>query len=222
MDIHIYKFPIIIISAPRTGSTALCKVLYNRYKHLPNFKEYMEPLLPSERYYDFYEDTVNKKNKNYVLKVQAGEMVNVPEEIQDTLSYNHCTTIFLRRRDVIAQYTSQYIANTRNIYRYEKRRNYPQSKDAYKIDNTCPADLQKIFDSILEIDYHLDKMKNLIYRKNIELFYEDLNFSEQDYYIPSLPCSNYDEIYNKINEINKKKRTGWFNNLTEKYKYKLK
>ena len=89
-------FPIIIISTPRTGSTALCKVLYNRYKNLPNFKEYMEPLPPSNRFHDFYNDTVINKNKNYVPKIQAGEIGNVPEEIQDILCYNHCTTIFLK------------------------------------------------------------------------------------------------------------------------------
>ena len=167
----------------------------------------MEPLLPSTRYHDFYNDTVVNKNKNYVLKIQAGEIGNVPEEIQDILCYNHCTTIFLRRKDIIAQYTSNYIANIRNVFMYEQFSNV-------NVNTTVPLDLSKMLESILEIDYHLEKMKNLIYRRNIELIYEDLNLNEQTQYIKTLPCPNYDEIYTKIKTINNQKFTGWFNNLT--------
>jgi len=211
----IEKKPIIIISTPRTGSTALCKIIYNKYKHLPNFKEYMEPLLPSESFENFFTDVITNKNKNFVLKVQAGEIKNLPDELDEILCYNHCTTIFLRRKDLIAQYTSNYIAKIRNYYIYKTKIVFPDKKLMRELNSNIPANINLMCEAIIDIDYHLNKMNNLIYKKNVEVYYEDLDLDQQDFYMKTIDCLNYDQLYNKIKDLNNKKNTPWFLNLTK-------
>jgi hypothetical protein len=119
---NITKFPVIILSAPRTGSTALLYELND----LLNVIVISEPLNSNELSFKDIENftKIMQDDNRYIVKIHLHDLLSstdgnkkiIQNIILNHIKNNDCTLIRLRRKDVIDQITSFYIALVRNIW----------------------------------------------------------------------------------------------------------
>lgn len=195
----IKKFPIIIISAPRTGSSALCEMLKEMYSFIPNISAFDEPLPPSERFEEF--NKFYQKSNNFILKVQALEYKKIPLDLLNRISNKETTVVMLQRSDTLSQYVSHYIASATNRWRFNKIDN----NDVYK-DYEIPINYDLIVEAMKEIDFQNAAWTTLLNTLpvNYKLFMEDYSF-EQKKLIPTIQPKNYEIIKDTIEKIHKRK-----------------
>jgi hypothetical protein len=121
---NITKFPVIILSAPRTGSTALSLEL-KRHLGIPFINE---PFNIASKEKTELSDLMNSKQP-YILKthidelmypelLEAGPLDNILNNqrlmVADSIKNNECYVIRIRRRNIIDQITSFYIELVRS------------------------------------------------------------------------------------------------------------
>lgn len=155
LDKQIKKFPIIIISTPRSGSTALGEHLVNTY----NLEWISEP------------DSKNNTNilldlnhNEFVLKFHAYRITHYPRKIIEKIELNDCFLIRIRRRNIVDQIASVYIATKRNIYYYTNEIEY---------NDVTEIDIKHINRSINSVMY-FNKCALLKFKYDMDLFYEDI------------------------------------------------
>lgn len=182
---HIDKFPIIILSSPRTGSNLLANVLSNNY---PDLKLFLEP--DETKNMQSFIDYATSNNQ-YILKLHLKQLYKFPKFINNTIFSNNAFLIRVRRRSIIDQIVSTYIELSRGVWYYnlDTLEKYKDEKilintTTINIDIQSTKNYNNVIDT-LKINYDLD------------LYYEDLveEFgSASTTFITPKPI-NIDEIY---------------------------
>jgi hypothetical protein len=114
INLEINRFPIVILGTARTGSSVLTNHLALKY---PKLRLWSEPDHKSETLCDFIEYA--KISDEYIVKILASSLNKYPIWfIRLKLLNKACHLIKLKRRSIIDQVASYYIASERNIWYY--------------------------------------------------------------------------------------------------------
>ena len=185
----ITKFPVVILSSPRTGSTASTHDVWDQLKKTnQDIELFVEPISTSDR--ENLITAIDNK-KPYVLKIHAGDIWRYPIKIQNSINNNDCFLIRIRRKNLIDQAASLYIARSRNIWSYS-------STTAY--DRTIDIDEWKIKQVIKIMNRYNTTLDNYSVIFDLDLYYEDLNFFN-NYALKTPQPDNYDLLCKTIEEI---------------------
>lgn len=176
MNYTISKFPIVMFTTPRTGGNHFATFL--GIKH--NLKIFLEPEIHDLDSFFSY----SKNNNNYILKVHAERLTSYPASILSEYSYK----IRLRRRNLIEQHASNYVARKQNVWAYTT-----DDLHTYKI-NINHAELVK---SMLTLKHYNQQLENLSIDYDLDLFYEDLPNVTSTFKITPKP-TNYNELLDVI------------------------
>ena len=203
---NISKVPVLILSTPRTGSTALGAHLSSILG--PDVKFFNEPDFAMTTHMTVFEEFYKTSNQ-FVLKLHAFNARYYNKEIMNYLKTSpDVYKISISRKDITAQITSLYIARKRgNKWHY----NYINELNS--------------FNDLIEIDKNLIEVcvRDTI-GANYALKHADVNFDEHVFYedIPSIKVkdtswfrqsedtaeffkspkpSNYEDLYNTIKDI---------------------
>ena len=182
---NITKFPVLITSPARCGSTALLRKIAFDY----NLKEFGEPhaLVSPKVFWKLTEFSKIKKRSDYVIKVMSGLF----DYYHSYYNYNldNFFTIRLRRRNIIEQCASYYIART--IDKWHSTIHDFTSLDFIALDYN---EIKLSTDLILQANI---KNEAINHNFNLELYYEDLDLSNPDLVKNSKP-KNYQELLDII------------------------
>lgn len=186
---NITKIPVVILSSKRTGSTPLTYDIWDQLKTIDKDIELF--IEPNESGSMMKLITAIENKKNYILKIHAGDLWRYPTIVQDIVNTHDCFLIRIRRKNLIEQLTSLYIADQRNIWHYDSKTNYNQ------ISNDIDTD--RINHLIKFLDRYNNKLDNYPVTFDLDLYYEDLNFYNTYALKTPLP-ENYELISKKIEE----------------------
>ena len=178
------KIPAVIFSTPRTGSSALGHYLL-RNNNITDAKYFNEP-----EYTDKMKNFVDyfHSNKNFIIKFHYGNLHKYPQELQDYFLSDNTFKISIRRRDLIKQIASSYIAICRDRkWLFWKDENHTYDNDI------IPLDIEKLDYSIKTVNYFNDKLDQSNIKFDLEYYYEDLDLSVSDYVMTPQP-QNYLEV----------------------------
>jgi len=185
--IEIEKFPIIIISSPRTGSTPLAYELKNKY----NLELFNEPLPNKEHEQHNFLTFIKNNDNNFILKLHINDLHGYPNDILKIINDHQCTLIRIRRRDIVSQVVSLYIETERDIWGYYK--DYVNPETINKFTNSeipIKIDLIMCIKKVIDINNELNK---LTYVFDHDVWYEDLIFKDQTFITTPKP-NNYNLI----------------------------
>jgi hypothetical protein len=195
------KFPLLIISSPRTGSTALGNSL-SRQTGVKFF-----PIRVMERTIECAEmesrQLMNyiKNSTEYIVKVHSHQYDLINQVIK--LTPENMTLCRIRRRNLVDQIAGLYIANMRRTWTY-----FNQTQEYNRLSEiNMNIDLEKLnyfSDVILHANEQLDTFditRDLIF--DYDLWYEDLTFEPVTIVTPY--PTNYQDIKNEVTNILKGK-----------------
>lgn len=184
-----HKLPIIILSSKRTGSTAIydeiCSYVKDKRNDVQNFSE------PSEngRMSDLV-DTVSQ-GAPFIMKVHCYDLITVyPKQIIEFV--NKCFLIRIRRKNLVNQIASHYVASQRNKWKYGP------AEDNFEVTHS-EIDLTRINRSIKFILAYNRSLDNYTANVSLDLYYEDLIFHNSNSLLTPKP-SNYDVLKQTIAE----------------------
>lgn len=201
------KLPIVIVAAPRTGSTALLKKIVHEYK----LKQIVEPYMPIKEIANLQagkqagviadRKTLSacllENDNNFVLKLMVGEIsYNTP---YPKLLSSDCYKIKLLRRAVDKQIASLYIAT--------ETARYHQTNIDHIHDFELPIKTYPIINCIETICHANFVCHNLPYNFDETVFYEDLgiienaNHANGSHLVVTTKPKNYEEILFHINHL---------------------
>ena len=170
------KFPIIIIGSPRTGSTVLAKYLNSKYPDLTLFDE------PRQEYKNEFLN-FSKTRSDYILKFHPG-LDGYTNEL-----FINATLIRIRRKNLIEQISSWYVAQMRGFYSYD-------NLDILKLDEFANApvmiDTTMIKKAVKAQQQYNNVLDNLNLNYDYDLYYEDLPNLTNSIITPKPP--NYKSI----------------------------
>jgi LPS sulfotransferase NodH len=164
MNYKIDKFPIIILSSPRTGSTLLAQIIKSKYS---NLKLFLEPDA-SNTMDDFIEYSNN--SNQYILKFHLKQLFKFPQNINKKIFNNDAFLIRIQRKNEIDQIVSNYIELYRNIWYYDKNIMYKEE--------IIPIDLDSIQLSINTVRRYNNILNNLNIKYDLDIYYENLIIGE--------------------------------------------
>jgi len=188
---QISRLPVVILSSKRTGSTFLTYYIFNLLKNNYNkLHEFIEPA-ESNQIQKLLE--VINEHENYVLKVHAYDLVTVyPLNIKNIIDTHNCFLIRIRRKNIIDQIASHYIASERNIWGYNKDTQYDTAVKKININ--------RIKRSIGFISIYNQTLDNFPATFDLDIYYEDLPIIDGNSIKTPKP-ENYDEICKMIKLI---------------------
>lgn len=186
---QVTKFPIIIVGNYRSGSSALCRHIGEKY----NLSFFQEPSLPDRRHIDFLK--TYKTTDKYVVKCIANQLfdriINIP--IYQNLLKTDCYKIKINRINKIDQIASYYIAQkTQQWINKKDTKNKPYKVD---IDDTH---LISCISEILDID---NKLKLLDIQFDKILLYENIGYLENSMLIKTFLPINIEQIKTRIKQL---------------------
>lgn len=184
--INVNKFPIIIISSPRTGSTILSEYLSEKYK----LKLFLEPD-ENKSIVDEFNSYVESKNTNFILKFHARNF----SFFKNLEIFSDSYLISIERKNKIDQIASHYIARARNRFVY--------NNEDYLMNDNIDVNLLDIVINCESVYKSNKALSNLNLKFDSKLFYEDLNFKDLSYdskFIKTPKPSNYDFLIEKISK----------------------
>ena len=196
------KFPIIIISSPRSGSTPLAYDLKNKYK-VELFNEPFgsppggtaRPKISEQK--QLLSLVKNNKNK-FILKLHIADLKAYPKEIIRIIETHNCHLIRIRRKDIVSQCTSLYIEIYRNVWGYYK--NFISENEIANLSDTeLPINQDNIEECIDRISRLNNKLNKINYMIDQDVWYEDLSFDET--FIKTPRPKNYNTIKENIEKI---------------------
>ena len=186
---NINKFPIIILSSPRTGSSFLSEIIASSY---PNLKLFSEP--DANNLMDSFNE-YSKNSNEYILKCHLFNLVKYPIVIKKIVTCD-AFLIKLRRRNVIEQMISHYVALIRRKWYYDVH-----SAQTYR-ETTITIEDKIIEKAVRQINEFNEPagLSNIKY--DLEIYYEDFINNNTDVYntkstITPKPI-NHNEIYQLI------------------------
>lgn len=196
---NINKFPIFILSSPRSGSTVLSDAIA---KTFPSLKQFNEPDNDPVHMAEFL-NYISTSKPNYMLKAHGYSVwqphpeynIEYPREIaRDLMHSNSIFKVSIRRRNIVKQIASLYIAKKRNKWIYD-------NTDVKKYNPFDEIDIDVEFIRfcirLINRDYTLYNMcKTLDYN----IFYEDIIVENEEISRTPLPV-NYEILLNEIQKI---------------------
>ena len=182
------RFPIVIVSTPRSGSTALARHLQNKLSHIETF---IEPERNSDDLSSFLE--FFEKNKKFIVKTHNTGFNAYPPNVANYLLRNHRPyKILIERKNIAKQVLSMYVASYRDKWSYSEG-------NAFKKE-VLPIDYNRIRNLI---NFYIEENK-LIYQSNVvfdeKLVFEDLTF-ENTGLIKSPRPKNYDMLLEAMTKM---------------------
>lgn len=190
---QITRWPVLIVSNYRSGSTALLGSLENN----PVYSVYGEPrIIPGAIRTDKFLQKYHKGEKNYIVKTIIDQIPDMPE-LQYLLN-SDCFKIRLIRDNLVDQVTSYYVSLKTEVWNIES-----------EIDNlsrTVEIDDRIIHFAIETICKNEIDLRNLNIKFDLELVYEDLGTmyniaTGQLKFIRLIPPENINEIKKHIRNL---------------------
>lgn len=181
---EINQTPILILSAPRTGSTvlgahikSLCK------KDIPYFQEPdyagQEGIESFRKHFD--------QSKEFILKCHLTNLYMYGQDVSDYL-LQKAYLIRIRRKDVVKQSLSFYIALARNN-QWEFT-----DKSQLTLSDNIPINVIRMKYAIKLIKEANHLLDTIPVNFKLDLYYEDLpEFNSSEYYVTPRPL-NYNEL----------------------------
>jgi hypothetical protein len=155
--IEINSLPVVIISSPRSGSTALATTLKNKLDCML----FVEPGLDDLKLNQFLRYASMKND--YILKEHAEVFLKK----YPNFDLRNCTVIRIKRKNFISQVVSSYITGKRKKWFYTE-------EDHHYGNTLVPLDesfLQEVFSYIKKQNRIVDNFKGKV---DIEVNYEDI------------------------------------------------
>jgi hypothetical protein len=190
---NIEKYPVLIISSPRTGSSSLAKTLSVNKKNIPYF---CEPLVcdAKDARHVRYVQWRKTENQNFILKVHAYQWRNFIKA-DTNIELDKFYRIGLRRKNIIDQMASLYVSFHRDIWTYKPDVNYDEFYNK-EIEITEEKILQCIR-VILENNKDFEMFESDFNTKfDINLYYEDL--LNLEVFIKTPLPKNYNDLKKEI------------------------
>lgn len=181
--VDITKFPVIVISTHRSGSTILSQYIAKKY----NLHWFNEPDENATSLLNF--KSYSKNEKNYVLKFHARNF-----SLYENLDiFENSFLISIQRKNKIEQIASEYVARVRNKYIYDTIiPDYSKSIHINAFDIIVSSEV--IFKANLAL-------KNLNIKFNARLYYENLDLHElgkNSINIVTPKPENYDYLKSRV------------------------
>lgn len=176
---EITKFPILIISTPRSGSTVLAATIGEKY----GLRVFLEPHISS--YDEFVEYA--KDNKDYVVKIHSRDIGKYSKSILQELFSDSSFKINIERRDRDRQIASAIIAHTRDVWAYTKNSHIEINNRIHFTENFIDLNInyfKKCYKATDDLHLNFDLVIN----------YEDLGHITQSNYIKTPQPHNYEEL----------------------------
>jgi hypothetical protein len=180
------KLPLLILSTPRTGSTAL-GVYFQKYFNNVKVNYYPEPdFFHLKGFKEFYDGI--EQSKSYIVKIHVHSLDLYETNVKNFLLSDKTSKVRIRRKSTLDQMVSLYIALYRNnTYHYLD----PNNLD---LKDTIPHDDVKNIDYVIYQIKRSNKMIDTIDLKfDLDLYYEDLDLGQTGFYQTPKPI-NYDQI----------------------------
>jgi len=188
IDINVTKLPVIIIAAPRTGSTVLggyFQKLHNNtitYFDEPDYGTFLDMVNFENHFYN---------NKNFIFKFHLYTSNLYKADIIKYISYSdQCFRIRLRRRNLANQVASMYIAKARkNAFLFHSKT---------ELNDMLIINEEHIKQLIRFIKHSNQILQDTDIEFDLDLFYEELGeIQNTNYYITPKP-TNYNEIVSAV------------------------
>lgn len=194
------KKPIVIMSVPRSGSTALGRYLENAM-NLTFFSE-PEYLGTGKQFRDFA-----AQRKDYVVKFHYYDRSRYNYLLDYLTKSAETFKIRLRRKDVIKQTASHYIAHTKNDIRGVEMW-HASTPERFKILTdevaSLPIDIDRLKELLILCKTRDDELSRSTVDFDLDLFFEDIvPFLEQSVIREFPKPKNYLEILETTTEIYK-------------------
>ena len=191
---NITRFPIIILSSPRTGSTVLAYDIQEELnKQGKSFQIFNEPITGSQ-----HDSFLSCKNKDYILKIHAHDLIKYPKHILDMIENRSCFLIRIRRKNIEDQILSWCIVNQTGGWAYFNPYGIKQYLlDSNKILIVSPVEIMNNISLIKKCNNELNEID---VKFDLDLFYEDLNF-KSIYLIKTPKSINHEKIRAVIKEL---------------------
>jgi len=178
---NVKKYPIVIISTPRSGSTSLGRMYVKKY-NIPFHNE------PDEIIGNVYEKKFKRDietTDRFLVKFHARRIQYYNEYI-DKIKNGHL--IKISRKNIVNQITSTHIALERNKWVYKNKTEY---------NDIVSDDDEKLISSIKTIMNYNQSLNNLEFSFDEEFFYEDIEFNDSADIVTPKP-KNEEELKEKI------------------------
>ena len=186
---QIFRLPVVILSSKRTGSTFLADYIWELLKNeCNNLHQFIEPSFDSNQMQKLLE--VIDNNENYVLKMHAYDLITeYSPKVKNIINTHNCFLIRIRRRNILDQLTSYYIANERNIWQYNNNTQYDNTVKKIDMDR-----IKRIINRLYTYNQAIDNFPEPF---DVDIYYEDLPIIDGKMIKTPIP-ENYDEIRNSI------------------------
>ena len=194
---NIDKFPIIILSSPRTGSTVLAEILSKKFPTLELFSEpdSHRKKLGARDSMDGFSNYSNGSNQ-YILKCHLINLSKYPPNLIEKIINHEAFLIKIKRKSIIDQMVSTYIELVRKMWYYDM-----VTFEKYK-DEKIPIESAIIEDAVKIIKEANESFNKIQIEYDLEIYYEDLvNIINDNYKIRSNIAPkpiNRNEIYEAI------------------------
>lgn len=177
---------VVVLSTPRTGSTALCKVLSDKC-NLIDFSESFNPIQPgSTNFWDYFENDCKT-----IVKIFPNHQDNLTEDQFNSL-IKKSFVIFLDRKDIVNQITSYHILGVTQKAWYT----HSETKEEYVVNED---NILKSLITLVELKNKAEKYRQLAH---ISLCYEDiLDDIVNDHIKEYIKPVNYMNIKNKVEQL---------------------
>jgi LPS sulfotransferase NodH len=193
---NIDKFPIIILSSPRTGSTVLAEILSKKFPELELFIEpdsYDKKLEARDSMDNFI--NYSKMSDQYILKCHLKYFIKYPTIFKKVIDHN-AFLIKIRRKNIIDQMVSMYIELIRHQWCYNA-----DIAEKYK-DKIVPIENNIITKAVQQINEFNNPLRGLNIKYDLEIYYEDLINDINGIYKTNSNMTpkpiNHNEIYQAI------------------------
>lgn len=180
--------PVLIISGSRTGSTILAHDIKDEIEQQGGTVQvFNEPINSHE-----WDNFLNCKNKNYILKVHAHDLKLYPTYILDMIKEHSCFLVRIRRRSIEDQVLSYTVALKTNGWGYY---NNQSSNEQHVVVSDSMISLSSIqIKKNIELVKSWNKELDTIDANfDLDLFYEDLDL-KSEHLIKSPKPNNHSEI----------------------------
>ncbi len=164
---NISKVPVLIISTPRTGSSALGSYLCSILGDDMTF--FNEPDFALDSHMPVFEEHY-KNSKRFILKIHAYNMIFYKKNLIDYLATSdEVYRISISRKNVVEQIASYYIALVRN-----KKFHYNFKDELEEYNDVLPLDIHLLNGSIKKILEANESLKRSNVKFDEHVFYEDI------------------------------------------------
>ena len=167
----ISKLPVVILSSKRTGSTVLAIEMLDQLRSVHgDVGFYNEPM--ESRSEDQMRGLMQAidRDEPFVLKVHAYDVVReYPNTVKDLITSGDVFLVRIRRRNIVEQIASHYLASRRNTWQYHGNEQIGE-------ESMVPIDMERLDRSIRYINHYNMTLDGYPASFDLDLCYEDLSF----------------------------------------------